>query len=261
MSRPSPESLMRALTQAGGHEARAPLRDRLRALGPAAVPALVEALAHDDPFARWEAVNLLGELAAPATAETVVEFALCEEEVHARWRSFWAVTRFDPAVTTPLLLAALRGRDATRRWRAALILSMLGRDDAGRVLRRGLHARDEWTQWEALSAVRALGLAGAEQEVAPFLEPERDRSLRQEAVLALGAIGSDDAVALLVGVLDDPEPEVRWRASMALARGGPRAPLDALRGQLARERDAGVARQLREDVARLEVTSGGAAAA
>src|SRR5690242_7061897 len=101
--------LVQALTAARGHDARTPIRDRLRALGAQSIPALLDALRHDDSFTRWEAVSLLGELAIPETAECVVAFALGEDEVHARWRSFWAASRFDPARTLPVLLDALHG--------------------------------------------------------------------------------------------------------------------------------------------------------
>ena len=71
-----------------------------------------------------------------------MRFALNEDEVHARWRSFWAVSRFAPRTTVPLLAKALRARNRTHRWRAALMLSMLDRPEAGPVLVAGLRSPD-----------------------------------------------------------------------------------------------------------------------
>jgi HEAT repeat protein len=263
MGKPTSEAdrLIAELTSARGRDARAPIRERLRELGDEALSGLVAALEHPDCFTRWEAVSLIGEAANPSVVATVVEFALTEDEVHARWRSFWAVSRFERSESVPLLHAALREGGTTRRWRAALMLSMLGRQEAGPTLLEGLSVPDRWIQWEALSAIKALALPDSEDAVAPFLAPQLDRSLRQEAVLALGAIGSARAVTLLAGILDDPEPEVRWRASLALARAGAHGALALLRARLGQEDDPGVAGQLKSDIARLEADRAGAAAA
>src|SRR5262249_12334921 len=159
------------------------------------------------------AVSLLGELAVPVTARAVVAFALREDEVHARWRAFWAVTRFERKRTRPALLRALRGKNPTRRWRAGLILSMQGDSASAPEVRCGLDSSDPWIQWEALGAVRSLRLQGVEEAVGRFLDPGKEPSLRQEATLALGAICSKKALELLRAALADPDAEIRWRAS------------------------------------------------
>ena len=196
--------------------ARAQAREELRRLGEKAASALVTALADPDGMVRWEAVNLLGELAPKAHCRAVVEFALREREPHACWRAKWAVSRFDPATTTPLLLRALRGNAIMRRWSAALILAMMARPEAGEVVLEGLNSPCGWTRWEALGAVRNLRLRKALPRLGRFLRPAVPVPERQEAVLALGAIGTAGAAALLERALADPSPEVRWRASMGL---------------------------------------------
>lgn len=249
-------ALIDELTDASGHDARVPIRNELRGLGGPAAEVLAEHLDHPDCFTRWEVVSLLGELAEPETLEIVVEFALTEEEVHARWRSFWAVTRFAARRTIPLLLEALDAGDSARRWRAALILSMLRQEAAGPVLVEGLKSTERWVQWEALSALKSLRFRGAEKKIAAFLEPTQPRELRQEAVLALGAIGSASGQMLLQDALCDPEPEVRWRASMSLARSGDPRWIPKLRERLDRESDAQVCDQLTNDIAHLEARHG-----
>ena len=246
---------MAALVEATGHAARAPLRQRLQHAGSRAVPALLKGLSYSDDFARWEAVNLLGILAPSRALDAVVAFALDEEERHARWRAFWAVTRFDRQRTNRILLEALGQSDPDRRWRAALMLSMMQRDEAVPVLLAGLDSRDRWVQWEALGAVKALAVAGAGRQVARFLAPDQPHHLRQEAVLALGAIPDNSVIAHLVPALDDREPQVRWRASMVLARHGP-AVLPLLRKRLRRERNAMAISQLKDDIDQLEANHG-----
>jgi HEAT repeat protein len=245
-----------AFAGARGHEARRPLRERIRALAAGHAPALARHLGHRNAFTRWEVVNLLGELAEQDTAAHVVAFALGEDEVHARWRAFWAVTRFDRARTLPLLFAALSAEPPGARWRAALILSMLDRREAVPVLLAGLDSDDEWIRWEALNGLRALRPAGAEVKILPQLAPGVPRALRTEAVLVLGAIGSHSARAALRGALRDADPQVRWRASMGLARSAHGDDHEALRQAWARESEPEVRAQFERDIATMEARHG-----
>src|SRR5262245_55847640 len=157
------ERLVAELARAQGHDAREPIRARLRELGALARRALLAALADPDPFARWEAVSLLGEEAAPEAAEMVAEFALAEQEVHARWRSFWAVSRFPAGAAVRRLVAGLSDDVPARRWNAALALAMQGRPEARDAVIAGLGAADAWTQWEALAALRCLRAPAARE--------------------------------------------------------------------------------------------------
>jgi HEAT repeat protein len=243
--------LVEQLTRASGHDARQPLRARLARLGASAAPGLVEALGHEDEFTRWEAVSLLGELAVPEAATDVARFALNEDEVHARWRSFWAVSRFPQELTRPILLRALKGKNSKRRWRAALVLNLLGDPICSREIVSGLDADEEWKQWEALSALKAMPVAGTERRVARFLDAGCERGLRQEAVLALGALGGAAACKHLREALSDEEPEVRWRASMALSRAAGARAADWLKDRLNVETDDDVKQQLAEDLKEL----------
>lgn len=257
MARPPAASaeLVGALIAAEGHEARSACRRRIRALGPAATEDLLQLLEDPDSLTRWEAVNLLGELAVPETLEPLVAFALDEDEVHARWRSFWAVSSFPAEDSLPLLLSALRSPAFPRRWRAALILSMLGRrEEVLPVLLEGLDAEKEWIQWEALSALKSVGTRGVEDRLGPFLALDRSVSLRQEAALALGRGTAEDALPHLATALADPAPGVRRRASMSLARIGGLEARRLLQASLEVESDTSVMEPLREDLTRLQQT-------
>ena len=250
------DALIGQLTDASGHDARKPLRLAIEQLGAGIAPALSAHLEHPNCFTRWEVVSLLGQIADPDTLERVVEFALCEDEVHARWRSFWAVSRFDRDRTIPMILKALKSRNWTRRWRAALLLSMMRRREAVPVLLKGLDNDDDWIQWEALSALKSLAPPDIEKPITGFLSTGQPLALRQEAILTLAAIGSKKACAALKRALRDREPQLRWRASMGLARTRDPAWLPALRAALANEKSDTVILQLKQDIDHLERANG-----
>lgn len=244
--------LIADLTAAAGNDARRPIRNAVKKACAEGSEELADHLEHEDCFTRWEIVNLLGELRDPRVAERVVQFALGEDEVHARWRSFWAVTRFDRTTVVPMLIDALRARKEPESWRAALMLSMMRHREATPALIVGLDSDDSWIQWEALSALKSLRSPDAVDAILPFMTIGQPRSLRQEATLALGAIGGTVARKALERVLSDTDPEIRWRASSGLARIGDARSIPALRSQLLTETHDATVRQLRTDLSRME---------
>lgn len=236
--------LLKTLRGARGSEEREPIREALRREGPEASGPLLAALGDADDLHRWEAVNLLGELAPEDAALDVVRFALNEDEVHARWRAAWAVTRFDRTAIVPPLLAALAGPEPMQ-WRAALILSLLGDRRCVEALVRGVDGPDTWRQWEALAALRALGAPEALPGILRRVGDGNPMAVRQEAVLALGGVGGSDAIGELLRLLDEGPPQLRWRAALALCRLDPTIGEPALRRRLEIEPDASVRAELR----------------
>lgn len=243
--------LIQCLSDASGHSKRSPIRKKILALGAKSLPALVDALSSPVAMTRWESVNLLGVLRAPQTTKSVVEFALSEEEVHARWRSFWAVSRFERKPVLRLLRIALRSRRRPRRWRAALMLSVLQQSEAGTVLVEGLGSSSAWERWEALSAIKSLRLSGCEPEVARCLHKKQPIYIRQQATLTLGSIRSEAARLALARALRDPEPQVRWRASLAMSSFG-KVSIRSLKMRLKHEPDKMVRTQIESDLKLLE---------
>ena len=243
--------LIRRLCDAATHSTRSLIRREILALGVESVPALSDALSSPIAMSRWESVNLLGAIRAPRSAKPVVEFALAEDEVHARWRAFWAVSRFERQPVLRWLRTALRSRRQPRRWRAALMLSVLQQPEAGPVLVEGLGSSSAWERWEALSAIKSLRLPGCEPEVARCLGKRQPVYIRQQAALVLGSIGTRVARTALARALRDPEPQVRWRASMAMSRFG-QASVRSLKMRLKREPNEMVRSQISSDLKLME---------
>lgn len=242
-----PKRLFRDLNVAVGHEARAPIRGELESLGFLATQALLDGLTSASELTRWEAVNLLGVIAPPDAADAVFSFALEEEDVHARWRAFWAVTCFDRASISRRIRTALKSKSPKRKWRAALIASMLGVKEASLILVAGLAEADPWIRWEALTGIKALGAEEAEGAVGELLAETSRPELRHEATLTLGCIGTPSAFKRLGTLLHDEDPGVRWRAAMSLGRWGPEAQT-LLAARARKENDPNVKRQLESEL-------------
>jgi HEAT repeat protein len=121
-------------------------REGLLTLAAAAVPSLISATKSDSALLRWEAVNLLGMIADPRGIDAVLHVAMTDSDVHARWRSNWAITRLDDGTVVPRLIAAIGDEDRTIAWNAAVTLSLFGVTEAVPVLHQGLDAPG-WRQW------------------------------------------------------------------------------------------------------------------
>jgi HEAT repeat protein len=73
-----------------------------------------------------------------------------------------------------------------------------------------------------IMAIWALGSSG-DGSVVPELQPlyaSPDAGIRKMVVYALGALPGDGQIATLRTALEDPAPDVRWNAAVALARHG-----------------------------------------
>lgn len=102
-------------------------------------------------------------------------------------------------------------------------LAQLGADDAASFVRVGL--RDENSFVRATSA-KCLGDVGADSDVAQLarlLANDPVKIVRKRSAEALTLLGGPDAVAALVGALEDPMQKVRLAALKGVARLDPAA--------------------------------------
>jgi len=242
------DGLIFELEKAPTHDEKKVIRNEIEEIGAFCAPYLVPHLQSHNEFIRWEIVSFLGEFKDVSTMIPLIEFAINEDEVHARWRSFWAVTRFSSEGARPILHRFLKSRVFKKRWRAALILSMLGDSKAGKVISEGLQSKDSWIKWEALSAIKSLRYRDETPTVCEIALKEKDENLRREAVLALGYMKSPLATKTLIKSLEDISPQVRWRASMALTRFNNPDHIIQLKKLLKTEKEAIVIDQLNQDI-------------
>lgn len=198
---------------------RTAARVALLSLGSAAVPSLITATEASDALLRWEAVNLLGIIGDLRATDAVLQVAMTDSDVHARWRANWAITNLDDGTVVPRLIARLGYDDPIVAWNCATTLSLFGAIEAVPLLHQGLDATG-WRQWEA---VNALGRIWNEETVPKLILvlQEGAEDIRKEAALSLGHIGGAEALAaLLIALVEDPSFEIRWRAAMMIGHIG-----------------------------------------
>ena len=101
-----------------------------------------------------------------------------------------------------------------------------------------------------ISVIWALGSSG-DAAVVPRLLPlygSEDQGIRKMVVYALGALPGDAQLATLRIALQDPAPDVRWNAAIALARKGHHEGVPVLRQMLDRQYvEQTVRRDVRQD--------------
>jgi HEAT repeat protein len=168
-----------ALGQIGGGEAAA------------AVSGWISALSPDDEKYQEKAATGLFALAAIGTVESAAELA-----------------------------RLLENQQGTKL--ADLVVKAIGRVEEGLpqlVEALSPYLADEASPELRMSAVRALGLTGADEAVeslrAVYGSETADRKLREEAILALGRVGNAEAVDELLRIMEEDE-ENAWAAGMAL---------------------------------------------
>lgn len=197
-------------------ETRKKAKEQILRLGDEVLPFLIHATRNKDSNLRWWAVDLLGSLQNKNAVSAVLERALFDEDVHVRWRSIWAITRLKDDTVIQILLKVIIGSEEISKWNAAIILSVFSRVEACPILLSGLKSRNEFQRWEA---VNALGTVYDDETIPALIAVlEQDTNdVRKEVVLSLGRIGGQKVIdPLLKALKEDHDPEVRWRAAMAL---------------------------------------------
>jgi HEAT repeat protein len=165
---------------------KAIIEERIREIGPAGVPVLVESLEDKDPKIRMFAAQMLrysDDISVAPYLETLLD------DGHASVRAAAAETlgRLGAVEPVPALIAALEDKNEDVRCQAARALG---------------HLRDERA---------VLPLSG-------MLYKDVSPPARQAAAFALGEIGNMRALTILKAAVDDPDPNVRATASSAVKR-------------------------------------------
>lgn len=205
----------------------------VRAAGPGAIPALSGALAHKDPMTRRCAADTLGTL-HEVSAAAAVRAALSDRNRTVRDAAVRALSAIGGPEAASALVAGMRAGDRNLQALVAAALKSFEwtpADASERVVHAAIHGRFD----EAVAA-------GA-QAVEPLIAvlADRDASMRQAALAALGRLAAIRSAPAIAALFKDPDANVRRAAADAMTAIGPAAAdaiLDALRDRTATARAA-----------------------
>jgi HEAT repeat protein len=195
---------------------------------------LVEALADEHPFVRWQAalilanqsdgrhklVELLAQQFGPGGGLLPSKNLPCAATIDA------LAAEKGVAIST-FLIEALRSDDALLRQGAAESLAKQGRADAVPHLVKALNDEQPLVRRAAAYALGHLGNKNAGQALVESLH-DRAVLVRRSAAYALGALRAEAGLAALQIALTDRDPLVRRNAAWALGRIGRAEAIPAL---------------------------------
>jgi HEAT repeat protein len=218
----------------------------IRSLGSAqnrrAVPGLIKTLEDENSRVRLSAIEALGVIGHPASAEPLVS-VLSRHPKNEKSRSAAeceAIARALAGIGVPAvhpLMGALESeeRDA-RRWAATALGSIKDSQAVEPLIRKLEDNRSEVRKAAAL----ALGEIGDTRAVTSLMKAASNRDLetRRAAVEALGLLKSEEGIDAVVKALEDSSESVQLAAVSSLARIGGLAAAESLRSAMSGTRKA-----------------------
>jgi hypothetical protein len=165
-----------------------------------------------------------------------------------RWPAAYELSRLmsDPKVRAdktlaPALVKAFQQSKGDQQVRRYLALAIGRLDpplppDAVADLTQALDDPDSETRISIIWALGSSGDAAVVSRLVPlYTAPDADAGIRKMVVYALGALPGEAQIDTLRTALEDPVPDVRWNAAVALARHGNKAGVPVLRQMLDRQ--------------------------
>ncbi|MCX6700244.1 MAG: HEAT repeat domain-containing protein [Methanomicrobiales archaeon] len=206
------------------------------------IGALIQALRYKDLDIQWRAAEALGEMGTDGTDHLLL--ALQSRNKHVRLGVMEALGEIKANEAVQPLIKALKDPDNEIRWEAAFALGEIGDEQAIPSLVEALKDHDRFVRYwaavaldkfhwqpgnDGLHAYLHLGKQEWKEMVAigvAAIEPlsvvltDRDSEIREEAVWALGSIGSEKTIPVVYRSLSDVSDYVRWNAVKAAPRVG-----------------------------------------
>jgi HEAT repeat protein len=193
-------------------------------IGNAAVPGLLQALAHSDWKTRKFAAVGLGEVDHIVELGKVIDalgVRLSDSHPDVRDRSAWALGEIEDVSAVEPLLKALHDSDARVRARVAWALGEIEDPSAVNGLVAALGDSDPAVREKAVSALGEIESDTAVAGLLPLLT-DADAKVRRQAAWALGEIEDPSALDDLRAAGNDANPEVRRAIAQALRELGER---------------------------------------
>jgi HEAT repeat protein len=170
---------------------------------------------HSEGNARAMAAVALGYAHNPALVP-VLKTALTDENIDVRIGAAAALTHYGDQGGVTYLRGAINDQDQVTRTHAAQLFDEIDFRTGRPILIEALSSSDSDVQ---LAAVKALGVGGGDREVVllgDLLHTTKDPITRADIAWSLGRIGSANGITMLLGMVQDTDPAVRYTAADGL---------------------------------------------
>lgn len=186
---------------------------------------LTEQLKDASPLVRAQAAHQLGamgEAARPAIESLVALLADTDPHVRATAARAALKIRPGPEVTLPIIKKLLADSDEAARMRFLHTLADLGKEVVPGLIES---LKDDDLAKYACVVLAEIGPEAAEAAPALIerLKSEKRPEVRQQLIMALGAVESAESAPDLIAIVEDTEHDSRIPAAFALGRLGPSA--------------------------------------
>lgn len=170
---------------------------------------------HSDGNARAMAAVALG-YAHDSSAVPMLRQALTDQNIDVRIGAAAALTHYGDSGGVAYLRGAIRDPDQVTRRHAAQLFDDIDFDSGHPILVEALSSPDSDVQ---LAAIKTLGTAGGDREVellGGLLRANKDPITRADIAWSLGRIGSPNGIEMLLAMVQENDPAVRYTAADGL---------------------------------------------
>jgi HEAT repeat protein len=168
-----------------------------------------------DGNARAMAAVALGYAHDPASVPMLKQ-ALVDQNIDVRLGAAAALTHYGDSGGVTYLRGAIRDPDQVTRRHAAQLFDDIAFDSGHPILVEALSSPDADVE---LAAVKTLGTAGGDPEVellGTLLRASKDPIARADIAWSLGRIGSPNGIEMLLAMVQETDPAVRYTAADGL---------------------------------------------
>jgi HEAT repeat protein len=168
-----------------------------------------------DGNARAMAAVALGYAHDPASVPMLKQ-ALVDQNIDVRLGAAAALTHYGDQGGVTYLRGAIRDPDQVTRRHAAQLFDDIAFDSGHPILVEALSSPDADVE---LAAVKTLGTAGGDPEVellGTLLRASKDPIARADIAWSLGRIGSPNGIEMLLAMVQETDPAVRYTAADGL---------------------------------------------
>jgi HEAT repeat protein len=142
--------------------------------------------------------------------------ALIDQNIDVRLGAAAALTHYNDAGALAYLRGAIHDQDQVTRRHAAQLFDDMAFDTARPILVQALSSPDSDVQ---MAAIKTLGTSGGDSDVellGALMRSSKDPITRADIAWSLGRIGSPNGIVMLLAMVQETDPAVRYTAADGL---------------------------------------------